>query len=67
MTVIKVSLLPQAMDAIQSAAQREDMTRTDVINRAVQLYDMIGAAEPGTELIIDNTDGTRWMTVVKAS
>jgi hypothetical protein len=38
---VTVLLVPKAVEALHRSAQREEMQRTDIINRALQMYDMI--------------------------
>ncbi len=39
LTRLTVNLIPSAADALQHAAASERLSRTDVVNRALQVYD----------------------------
>lgn len=50
---ITVALIPQAADALRLAAERREMTRTDVVNRALTLHGFIDAQlAEGRELLL---------------
>jgi hypothetical protein len=58
LTRLTVNLLPKADAALQSAATREGMSRTDVVNRALQLYDFAGQiGDEGGQLLVRNRAG----------
>lgn len=42
LTKITVNLNERAAEALASSAERDGETRTDIINRALQMYDWIG-------------------------
>ena len=53
-----VNLTPQASDALTAAAERDRLSKTDVINRAIALYDFVtGHIAAGDDIILRNTDG----------
>jgi hypothetical protein len=43
---VTVNLLPDAYKAIETAAEREGISRTDAINRALQVYETLTGLEP---------------------
>jgi hypothetical protein len=49
LTKLTVNLIPAAVDALTAAAERCGHSRTDTVNRALQLYDVVTAcaATPG--------------------
>jgi hypothetical protein len=58
LTKITAYMTPDAMTALESAADRLGLSRTDTLNRAVQAYETLLAAEPGAVLVFPNPDGT---------
>jgi hypothetical protein len=52
LTKVTVFLAPPAVKALHRAAEFEEISRTDVINRALQLYERVVTADPGSELRI---------------
>lgn len=65
---VKVKLVPAAVDALGAAATRTGDSRTDTVNRALQIYDAIVAAAAHTDgarrLSISNMDGTKVADVI---
>ncbi len=57
LTKLTVNMTDKAMAAINSAADRLGLSRTDTINRAVQAYDVLLAAKPGDVLVFGNPNG----------
>ena len=55
LTRVTVNLTPRAMAALGLVHQYEEISRTDIINRALQVYAMVVTAEPNTELSIETT------------
>lgn len=50
---------PDALAALEKSAAREYASKTDVINRAVQLYDFVGTLkEEGKTFMIKREDGS---------
>lgn len=47
LTKLTVNLVPSALEALNRAAHRLDEERTTTVNRALQLYDTLCAAEEG--------------------
>jgi predicted transcriptional regulator len=43
--VVSVRLTPKSIRCLDALAQRNGMTKTDVINRALQIYDYIDAEQ----------------------
>jgi hypothetical protein len=43
---VTVSLTPAAYEALTKGADREGLTRTDAINRAVQMYEIVTGLHP---------------------
>jgi hypothetical protein len=56
---ITVALIPKAAGDLAGTVARTGMSKTDVVNRAVSLYEFIdGEMAAGTELILRHADGT---------
>lgn len=47
LTKITVNLIPAAADALQNAADRDRLSRTDIMNRALQVYDFVSTQLAG--------------------
>ncbi len=54
-----VNLTPKSADALSRSAQREEISRTDVVNRALQMYDYLRArmVDQGTQVLLRSADG----------
>lgn len=50
-------LTPAAVAALDRAAYAEAVSPSDVVCRAIELYDILGAAEPGKLIEISTADG----------
>jgi hypothetical protein len=50
---VSVNLLPVAWKAIETAAEREGISRTDAINRALQAYETLTGLDKGALLGYD--------------
>lgn len=59
LTRITVNLTPRAMDALDSAVSKTSDSRTDSINRALQVYDLFLdlLARGGGSLLLKHADG----------
>lgn len=57
LTRITVNLTPRAAAALDRAAERDDMTKTDTINRALILLDVVGNLQEAGELTVQGRDG----------
>lgn len=57
LTRITVNLTPRAAAALDRAAARADMTKTDTINRALILLDVVENLQEAGELTIQGRDG----------
>lgn len=58
LTRLTVNLIPKADAAMQAAAKREGLSRTDIVNRALQLYEFAGQiGDEGGELLVRNRAG----------
>ena len=56
---VTVILIPEAHDAAERTMARRSLSRTDVINRAVQAYDFLDAEmDAGAEVRVHRKDGT---------
>ena len=57
---ITVNLIRNAEAALAQAAEREALSRTDIVNRALQLYGMISfeTKTQGKRLVLLDADGT---------
>jgi hypothetical protein len=59
LTRTTANLIPRAAAALDAAAAREGISRTDIINRAVVVYDVIaGHLHAGDKLFVEHPDGT---------
>ena len=55
---ITVNLVPKADLALQAAAEREGLNRTDTLNRALQFYDFFSEeAARDTKIMLVRKDG----------
>jgi hypothetical protein len=54
LTKLTVNLLPQSMAALNSAAERLGDSRTDTVNRAVQVYAKVTDLTPGEAITFTN-------------
>jgi hypothetical protein len=58
LTRMTVNLMPKAADALNAVSQRERESKTDAVNRALQLYDFISRqAAAGTRILLEAPDG----------
>jgi hypothetical protein len=58
-TKLTVNLVPAAMTALELAALVTEDSRTDVVNRAIQVYEyLMNRVANGDEVIIRSKDGT---------
>jgi hypothetical protein len=56
---VTVNLIPKAWAAAEGTAERLRLTRTDVINRALQAYAYLEEqAAAGSEVLVRHPDGT---------
>jgi hypothetical protein len=46
LVTVTVHLTPQAYEALTKGADREGLTRTDAINRAMQMYEVVTGLHP---------------------
>lgn len=59
LTKVSVNFVPRAVDALNAAAERNRDTRTDTLNRAIQVYDVVTREiADGGQLMIKRPDGT---------
>lgn len=63
MQTVTFQLTDQAYERLDTTSFAESLTKTDVLNRAVQVYAMISAAQPGQVIDINGADGL-WRTVM---
>jgi hypothetical protein len=55
---VTVNLIPKAWDAANETAERLGLSRTDVINRALQAYAFLErATADGSEVLVRSRDG----------
>jgi hypothetical protein len=66
MTKVTVNLVPAAMDALGRAAEYEELSKTDVINRAIQLYAALVTAKPGGQVSITTPVGDVLRLIIPA-
>lgn len=69
LTLLKVNLIPAAVDALDEAADLAGLSRTDVVNRALQAYAALLAAglaraEDPIRLSFDSGPGRRFDVIV---
>lgn len=65
LTKVSVNLIPRAYEALCAAADREGESRTDAMNRAIQLYDHITREKRGgVEITLESSDGEKTRLVV---
>lgn len=57
LTEVRVNLTERAMTALLETADRLGDTKTDTLNRAVQLYAVLTALKPGQGARFGNADG----------
>lgn len=58
LTRLTVNLTPKSDAALTNLANRTDLNRTDLVNRALQLYDYVDkATEAGMQLMLRGPDG----------
>lgn len=59
LTRVTVNLTPQAVDAMRALAEKTGLGKTDVINRALQVYAIVDrlSERSGGALTIMNSDG----------
>jgi hypothetical protein len=56
---ITVLLISKVADDLQRTQKRTDLSRADIVNRAITLYDFLGEErESGTELLLHRRDGS---------
>jgi hypothetical protein len=59
--MITVMLIPQAADDLDKACERGKLTRTDVVNRAVSLYEFLDEERAdGAQLLLRRRDGSTY-------
>lgn len=52
LTKLTVNLVPDAVEALAKAAELEQLSKTDVVNRALQLYaSILGEAVPEMRMV----------------
>jgi hypothetical protein len=66
LTKVTVNLTAVSVAALNRSAQYEELSRTDVINRALQLYAEVTTADPNTELCVITPTGDKRRLVVKS-
>jgi hypothetical protein len=66
LTRVTANFIPRSMTALNAASERSGDTRTETLNRSVQLYDLITAhiANGGKVLLRDADGETRWMELL---
>lgn len=66
LTKVSANFIPRSITALDAAAERLGDTRTETLNRSVQLYDLITAhiANGGKVLLRDADGETRWMELL---
>lgn len=56
---LHVQLIPKSADALQRAIALERMSKTDIVNRAIQLYAFVAEqTTAGAEILIHHSDGS---------
>ena len=55
---LTVNLIPRAAEALASAATRTGLSKTDVVNRALQMYDYLeGLHGDGAQILVREQSG----------
>lgn len=58
-TKLTVNLVPQAVTALELAALVTEDSRTDIVNRAIQVYEyLMNCVADGADIVIRSKDGT---------
>jgi hypothetical protein len=52
---------PDAYAALERAAARENLSRTDALNRALQVYEVVASLERGETVTYENGTVVRWV------
>ena len=56
---ITVLLVSKVADDLQRTQKRTDLSKTDIVNRAITLYDFLdGEQDSGAELLLRRQDGS---------
>ena len=56
---ITVLLVSKVADDLQRTRKRTDLSKTDIVNRAITLYDFLnGEQDSGAELLLRRQDGS---------
>jgi hypothetical protein len=56
---ITVLLVSKVVDDLQRTQKRTDLSKTDIVNRAITLYDFLdGEQDSGAELLLRRRDGS---------
>ena len=59
---ITVLLISKAASDLRRTQQRTDLSRTDIVNRAITLYDFLdGERDSGAELLLRRRDGSTYL------
>jgi hypothetical protein len=59
---LTVTLIPEAVKDLTSACERAKLSRTDVVNRAISLYEFLDAEHAaGAKLLLRRTDGSAYL------
>lgn len=65
LTRLTVNLIPTANEALDRAAARERLSKTDIINRAIQMYDYLREHEAGGQDILTRDKATGDLFVLR--
>lgn len=65
-TSVTFDAAPPTLDAMANAAAYEEISRTDAINRAVQLYAAVLAAPRGEVVVFDLANGGEMRLMIGA-
>lgn len=58
LTRVTINLVPPAADALASSTARERLSKTDVVNRALRMYDFLSASTAaGCEVVVRRPHG----------
>lgn len=59
---ITVLLVSKVADDLQRTQKRTDLSKTDIVNRAITLYDFLdGEQDSGAELLLRRQDGSTYL------
>lgn len=61
---VTVSLTPRSVERVERISKRHEDTKTDTINRAIALYDMLETMQDEGRFLYTKTAGGEWERMV---